>query len=162
MHEFDAKANALRFVPSHRVGDFHAGAWGNPNVAVRAGGHRLIGLAGAAIASPQDVSADVGPGTGRAWIRLMLVEAPIEFSGEFGRERDRLVRRLRGDRVPEVLDELQALRDGQLPQVVKVDGTFSHGGKVAANQGLGKPGNAMEHGAAEGSGRCHSAMRVAR
>ncbi len=68
----------------------------------------------------------------------MLGETAIEFRGEFRRERQRVVRCLISDRVPEIFDELKSLGDGELTELIEIDGALSHDGKVATDARMGK------------------------
>jgi hypothetical protein len=68
----------------------------------------------------------------------MLRETAIEFRGEFRRERQRVVRCLISDRVPEIFDELKSLGDGELTELIEIDGALSHEGKVATEPRMGK------------------------
>jgi hypothetical protein len=44
-------------------------------------------------------------------MRVVIGEATIKFGRQLGTDGERRIRRIRGDRVPEILHELEALRD---------------------------------------------------
>ena len=65
----------------------------------------------------------------------MLGLPTIEFGSELGRDRQRLLRRILGDAIPEVLDELEAFRDGKPAERRKVDGGTGHRAKSWTGDG---------------------------
>jgi hypothetical protein len=89
---------------------------------------RLTGGSRRATASSrvEDLSADLCPGAGGSRIALVLREAPVQFGGEFGGDRQRLVGTVLSNRIPEILDELETLGDAQSAQRFEVERGASH------------------------------------
>src|SRR5688572_15512616 len=86
---------------------------------------------GASTGKPADALSYLFPGKRRVGVGFELCEAPVQFLSEFRGDRKWLLRRILGDTVPEVFDQLKPLRDRQLAEFVDGFAGVGHGADSA-------------------------------
>lgn len=86
---------------------------------------------------PEDLYPHLLPRQRRVRISLMLCQPAIELSRELGRDRERLIGRIVGDRVPEVLHQLPAFGDTQPPERLEIERRARHIMKSRIDEGRG-------------------------
>lgn len=84
-------------------------------------------------------SKNVLHGTCALGVGSVLLKAPVKFRSQLRSCGKRLADRVIGDGIPEVFDELDALINRKLPELVKGLGCVFHGRIVPQRQAAGKP-----------------------
>ena len=118
--EVRAESRLSLFVPSKRRVHFERG--GSEN---REGAGRKV-HSGAVELVLQDAFAHLFPTEGTLAALAEIFDTAIEFGEKLGRHRNVWRGSLDSDRVPKILDELQAFRDWQAPKRIKVRGRLAH------------------------------------
>jgi hypothetical protein len=128
---FLAETETLCFVPLKRGARFLGGAHIDDQARER-GGALFAHRAHAAClprwseGATQHLGAYLVPRASAFGMRVVLGESTIEFGRQLGTEGERRIGRIRGDRVPEVLHELEALRDAEATELLTIKRGGTH------------------------------------
>jgi hypothetical protein len=131
--ELLAETEALCFVPLKRGGRFLLGARIDDQARERGA---LIAQRAHAACLPrssegtaQNLGAHLVPWASAFGMRVVIGEATIKFGRQLGTDGERRIRRIRGDRVPEILHELEALCDAEATNLFEIERGGTHSGE---------------------------------